>query len=158
RIKALFGSEIHAVASGDIAFAAFYPNARNIFGFYDDASDITVSGNTPVNLMYTVTGWFSNSANDPLSTNLTLAELQQQYSWTYSDGNSPTPSYSLYSGLVQDIEWNPNTHYITDSNTPVGLDVAVGNNPAETIAAYFRGINHPSLTIFEQLLTMFEMG
>jgi hypothetical protein len=157
-IKALFGSEIHAVASGDIAFAAFYPNARNVFGFYDDVADVSVSGDTPVNLMYAVTGWFSDGANDPLSKNLTLEELQQQYAWTYGDGGGATPAYSLYAGLVQDIGWNPNTQYITDSDTPVSLDVAVGNNPAETMAAYFRGVNAPTLTIYEQLLTMFEMG
>ena len=167
-IKTLFGSEIHAVASGDIAFAAFYPNARNVFGFYDDASD--VSGN----LMYVVTGWFSDPGNDPLTltppvfpppppppptlAEWTLAELQTQYSWTYAQSNGLIPSHSLYSGLIQDIQWNLNTRYITDSQEPISLDVAVGNYPAETLAAYFRGLNNPSLPIFEQLFTMFEMG
>jgi len=157
-IQTLFGSEIHAVASGDLAFAAFYPNARQIFGFYDDASDIIVSGNTPVNLMYIVTGWFSNAVNDPLSKNLTLDQLQQQYLWTYPNDNAAEPGYSIYSGLVQDIDWNPNIQYIIDSQQPVSLDVAVGNNPAEALAAYFTGLNQPGMTLFEQLFTMFEMG
>lgn len=156
-IKALFGSEIHAVASGDIAFAAFYPNARGIFGFYDDTSDLQTSGSEPLNLMYLVTGWFSDPTNDPLTTHSAPADLQQNYKWTYTPSGA-TPQYSLYSGVAQDIRWNPATRYLGDDQPAVQVDVAIGNNPAEALAAYFRGIDHPSLPLFEQLFTALEMG
>lgn len=156
-IKALFGSEIHAVASGDIAFAAFYPNARGVFGLFDDTSDITVSGTDPVNLTYVVTGWFSDPSNDPLSAGADPAVLQQQYGWTYTpDGADPT--YSLYGGVVQDVAWNPDRRYLGNAEPMMTVDVAIGNTPAEALAAYVRGTNHPTLPLFEQLFTAFEIG
>jgi hypothetical protein len=153
--KDLFGSQIHVAASGDIAFAAFYPNARNVFGLYDDLQDVT---DTPADLMYVVTGWFSDSTNDPLSEGLTAAQLQSQLGWTFDDGAGASPTYSLYSGSVQGVSWNPATTYITDSTTPVHIQVAVGNTPAEALAAYFRGSDFPTSPLFEQLFTLFETG
>lgn len=156
-IRTLFGSEIHAVASGDVAFAAFYPNARGVFGFYDDVADLQPAGTDPLNLAYLVTGWFSDPANDPLAADSDPATLQQRYHWTYTPSGG-APGYSLYSGGVQDVQWNPATRYLGDDRPPVQVDVAVGNSPAEALAAYFRGLNHPSLPLFEQLFTAFAMG
>lgn len=153
--KDLFGSEIHAVASGDIAFAAFYPNARNVFGFYDDLADLAGS---PANLMYAVIGWFSDTTNDPLSKNLTLAQIQTQLGWTFDDSSGVLPSYSLYNGMVQDIDWDHNTEYIMQAQNSVQLDVAIGNNPAEALAAYFGGRNNFDEPVFEQLFVLFEAG
>ena len=156
-IAALFQSPIHAVASGDVAFAAFYPNARGVFGFFDDATDLTIKANTPANLMYVVTGWFSDGGNDPLSKMSAPADLQKNYNWTYTP-DATTPNYSLYSGFVQDVQWNPATRYLGDNPPSVPADVAIGNNPAEALAAYFRGLDHPTKPLFEQLFTAFEMG
>ena len=38
------GAELHAVETGDIAFAAFYPNSRSSFGFHDDLGDDSEHG------------------------------------------------------------------------------------------------------------------
>ena len=156
-ITALFGSPLHAVASGDIAFAAFYPNARGVFGFHDAMADVKLTGSDPVNVTYVVTGWFADAAHDPLIAGSDPATLQKGFRWTYTPDGA-APGYSLYSGVVQDVHWNPGTRYVDDHSPPIEADVAIGNNPAEAIAAYVRGTKHPELPLFEQLFTAFEMG
>jgi hypothetical protein len=154
-LKALSGYELHAASSGDIAFAAFYPNARGVFGFWDDLTDLTEA---PVELMYVVTGWYGTPANDPLQTGLVLEQLQTQLGWTFAS-TAPQPlTTSYYSGIVQGLQWNPATRYIDEDPTPIAGDVALGNHPAEALAAYFRGKNHPALPAFEELLTLYATG
>lgn len=156
-IQALFGSPLHAVASGDVAFAAFYPNVRNVFGFYDDLADVDTS-QCDAQLMYTLVGWFSDAAHDPLHGQPALADLERNYRWTCADYPSPAPGYTLYHGLVQNLAWNPARRYITDNSMPVHANVAIGNNPAETLAAYFNGLNGEARPHFETLFTGFEIG
>jgi hypothetical protein len=57
-----------AVGPGDPAFAAYYPNCRQVFGFYDSLVDLNPqlpAGG--VNLTYLVVGWYSNPTADPLA-------------------------------------------------------------------------------------------
>lgn len=154
-LKSLAGHDLHAVSTGDIAFAAFYPNARGVFGFWDDLSDLT---DVPVELMYVVTGWYGTPANDPLQGGLVLEQLQTQLGWTFASTAAQPLTTSYYSGFVQGLQWNPATRYIDDEPTPIAGDVALGNHPAEALAAYFRGTNHPSLPAFEELLTLYATG
>lgn len=155
--ETLTGNKLSAVSSGDVSFAAFYPNAGNVFGFYDDMSDIP-AGNT-VNLMYHITGWFSNPANDPLHNGKTLVQLQENYDWTFNDSDA-LPSYSLYSGLVQTMEWNVNRDYIINqpNRDVINATVTVGNNPAEAFSAYFRDVLHQDNAFFEKLMNAFQAG
>jgi hypothetical protein len=153
-LKAMTGAELHAVATGDITFAAFYPSSRSSFGFHDDLADLA---GAPAELTYVVTGWYGTPASDPLQAGLTADQLQAQLGWT-TGSPSATVSYSVYSGLVQGIRWDPNTRYLTDDPEPVAADVAVGNHPAEALAAYLRGTGHPALTAFEELLTLYLTG
>ena len=155
-IRSLFKQDLHAVATGDIAFAALYPNARNVLGFWDDGSGLP-NGGAPFDLSYVVTGWFSDSSIDPLSSQPALVDLQKSHRWTYGD-STDVPSYSLYNGSVHGVKWSPDTRYLGDSRPPVKVSVAMGNNPAEAMSAYFRGLNHPDLPLFEQLLSAFSMG
>ncbi len=101
KFKDLTGQDLSAVANGDTCFAAFYPNSRNIFGFYDDMDKL----DGPVDVMYQVTGWYSQPANDPLNGGKTKDEIQSAYGWTFRDSDA-TPGYSFYSGLTQAITWN----------------------------------------------------
>jgi hypothetical protein len=155
--ETLTGNKLSAVSSGDVSFAAFYPNAGNVFGFYDDMSDIAAGAIADV--MYHVTGWFSNAANDPLHGGKTLTKIQEQYDWTFQDGDA-VPSYTLYSGLLQKIEWDVNRDYIINQphRGPVNAVIAMGNNPAEAFAAYFRDMLHKDSSFFEQLLNAFQAG
>jgi hypothetical protein len=156
-IQALFGSPLHTTASGDVAFAAFYPNARNVFGFYDDLAGVDTSQGD-AQLMYTLAGWFSDSTHDPMSSQPALADLERDYRWTCADYPSPAPGYTLYHGLAQNLAWNPARRYITDNSSPVHAKVAIGNHPAETLAAYFNGLNGEALPHFDTLFTGFEIG
>lgn len=155
-LKTLAGADLHTVTSGDIAFAAFYPNARSIFGLHDDLSDVTGAAE----LMYTVVGWYSEAKNDPLNTGLTAKAAQKALGWTFTSAMDPTVTYSLYNGMVQGVQWDPGPtqQYIPDTLDPICGDVAIGNTPSEALAAYFRGKNHPTLTAVEELLTLYFSG
>ena len=160
-LRDMTGSDLHAVATGDIAFAAFYPDSRSVFGFHDDLADVATK--PPANLMYVVTGWYDTPANDPLHAGLTVPELEAQLGWTCAAPVNKAVSYSLYSGLVQGIQWDPDTCYLTDANEPVDADIAIGNHPAEALAAYFCGAipDAPSAALppeAEDLLTLYLTG
>ena len=154
-LKDLSGYELHAVATGDIAFAAFYPNARSVFGFHDDLADLT---DAPAQLTYVVTGWYGTPVNDPLNGGRDLDDLQKDFAWTFTSAAAQPPSYSLYSGLIQGIVWDPARRYVDDQPEPIEADVAIGNHPAEALAAYLRGKDHPEITAFEELLTLYITG
>jgi hypothetical protein len=154
--ETLTGGGLHAVTTGDIAFAAFYPNSRSSFGFHDDLADIT---SAPAELMYVVTGWYARTADDPVQAGLTAAQLREQLRWTFTPASAAPVTYSLYSGLIQGIEWNPGRRYLTDEAEPITADVAIGNHPAEALAAYFRGSSdHHEVPAFEELLTLYLTG
>jgi len=158
--KNLTGQDLTAVSSGDSSFAAFYPNSRSLFGFQDKLEDIKITPNDPpVNIMYEVTGWFSNPVNDPLKGGKTKAEINTLYNWTYS-GESVTTNYSLYSGSVQNVTWNPYNKYVVDqpNQLPIKAKLTIGNTPPETFAAYFKKQLHPDIDFFETLLNAFQNG
>jgi len=46
----------------DPALAAYYPEARTRFGFYDNVSDLPATGN----VSYVIVGWFADRHHDPL--------------------------------------------------------------------------------------------
>lgn len=155
----LTGNELNAVSNGTASFAAYYPDCRSVFGFYDDLNDLALTDSTSADLMYIVTGWYGNSQNDPLGKGLGLQEIRENYDWTFADDGIP-PSFSLYSGIVQDIVWNPKRNYLYQQSLlqPVKVEAVVGNNPAEAISAYFRDRNHSKLPFFEELLNGFQQG
>jgi hypothetical protein len=156
----LTGQQLSAVSSGDASFAAFYPSCRSLFGFQDTLADLNITPNDPpANIMYELTGWFSSPATDPLYGGKTRDQLNSQYSWTY-DGTAVTTSYSLYSGMIQDIAWNPYNKYVVDqaNQTPIDAMVSIGNTPPESFAAYFKDKLHPDIEFFETLLNAFQNG
>lgn len=154
-LKSLSGYELHAVATGDIAFAAFYPNTRSIFGFYDDLTDVTA---TPAELMYVVTGWYGTPTNDPLNAGLVLQQIETQLGWTFTSKAAGPLTSSLYSGMIQGLKWDSGRRYIDDTPKVINGDIAIGNHPAEALAAYFRGRDYPTVPAFEELLTLYATG
>lgn len=155
KFKDLTGQELSAVANGDTCFAAFYPNSRNIFGFFDDMDKI----DGPVDIMYQLTGWYSQPANDPLYGGKTKDQLQTSYGWTFNDSDA-TPGWSFYSGLTEAITWDVKTSYIVDgpNQGPIPASVTIGNNPSEAFSAYFKKRLHPDIDFFEDLLNAFQTG
>ena len=113
----------------------------------------------PVEVMYSLTGWYAYNTHDPMSVGLSLDQLQQQFKWTCNNYPSSTPpNYSLYEGKVQGIHWDPATRYIQDNTTPIEANVAIGNSPAEALAAYFKGTKQETMPQFETLFNAFEIG
>lgn len=158
------GLELTVVANGQPSFAAYYPDGRSSFGFVDTLADLGGAAQ----LMYVVTGWYDLAANDPatLVRSQTVpspkggtepATMAGTYRW---GGVDPIPAYTLYSGAVQSVAWDPNGSYIPlPGNQPtVQADAAVANTPVEALAAYFRGSLHPDVPYFEQILTAFQQG
>lgn len=124
-----------AVTSGVASFAAYYPDCHSVFGFHD-----SLEGVDPQKVMYTVVGWYSNSQSDPIGMK-ELAELK----WVHT--SEKKPSYSLYLGSVQGINWDPNVNYTSkESLSPIEAHISIGNHPTEAITAFFReqeGVDHP---------------
>jgi len=148
------GAELSAVSNGVPTFASYYPESRTAFGFVDtlqDLSGLNLSGSAT--LMYAVTGWFDATANDPASAGGDLAETHQ---WQAGE----QAAYTLFSGLVQGIVWNSETHYVLDqaNQAAITAQAAVGNTPIEALSAYFRGLLQPGNALFEQMLCAFQEG
>jgi hypothetical protein len=129
---------------GDVAFAAFYPNCRNVFGFFDDFTQTlttcdadggpTQSGQ-PLGdvhtLTYMVVGWYANKNQDPL----TLAQgptdgSHNALAWSFDGG---APSSTLCSGVILNVVWDPQRNDLVVQDSP--LEVAVGNTAAEALSA-----------------------
>ena len=117
---------ITAIGSGDPAFSAYYPACRGVLGFYDQMADVAAD----TRLSYLVTGWYSDSQDDPLAKffsefrskhsispgDLTHEQQDQQLTelqaWaTERDWNiifdklHPPPARLLCHGLVRGITW-----------------------------------------------------
>lgn len=159
-LKKLTGTALTATSSGVVSFAAYYPDSASVFGFHDPLTDLTPSGNTPLQLMYTVTGWFDDPSDDPLNSQPTLAEIQEQYHWTFTAAPGVNPGYCLFHGLTQNIPWNPETVYLyrQPCQADIVARVAVGNTPAEALSAYFTALDEPGLPLFEAMLTALQSG
>jgi|GEM_PF-1101238 len=156
------GYELTAVSNGLPSFAGYYPEGRGSFGFVDTLADLA----GPAQLMYVVTGWYDLPANDPATLILSKtvpesgggsrpATLAEVYQW---GGVEQVPGYTLYSGVVQSVAWNPDGSYVPGTQPMIQADAAIANTPSEALAAYFRGTLHPDTPFFEQILTAFQQG
>ena len=156
----LTGRELSVIANGDIDFAAFYPNCRNVFGLHDTLVDYKMPTSGSVNIMYQVCGWYSHSNNDPLYGGLNLKEIEKAYQWTLKDPSDLTLDYTLYQGLAQQIVWDPNTKYVVDQKNqqPLSANLSVGNNPQEAFSALFTKEEDSGNSFFENLMNAFQNG
>ena len=151
----LTGRELHAASTGEVAFTAYYPDCRGVFGLWDDFSDLD---DAPVDIAYSVVGWYDLATNDPLAAGPTPTALQQEFGWTYTADTGSAPTASLYHGFVQAIAWDSDTPYCAD-DAPVDARVAVGNSPGEALAVWLRGMLPDTLpTAFEELMTLYAAG
>ncbi|WP_035644861.1 hypothetical protein [Bradyrhizobium sp. ORS 285] len=171
-LTAATGQPLSAVSLGTPQFAAYYPEGRSSFGFFDALADLA----GPAQLMYVVTGWYEDITLDPAQIVAarrakTLAgrrkpTLRSDYRWSThgsempGEQDEPPPPYTLYSGTTQAVNWNPNGAYVPQGGSlpPIVATAAVGNTPSEALAAYFRNLLHPNIPFFEQILTAFQQG
>lgn len=158
----LTGGDLNAVATGQTGFFAFYPNCRGVFGFHDTLTDLGDPPGGSANLLYVVTGWYSDPSRDPLYGGRSLDEVQELFAWSFADPNNDAkPDSSLYSGLVQNVVWHPDETYLPDysANLPsVALDLSLGNNPPEAMSCYLQATLTPQVPYFQTLLNAFFEG
>lgn len=158
---AMTGQDLSAVSSGRAAFASYYPNCRGVFGFTDTLSDLDLAPGASATLTYAVTGWYSDSGKDPLSGGAALEDAQRRLGWTWDGGAQATPDHSLYHGSVQAVEWHPDSTYLPDYTNglpQVDLDIALGNNPPESMASYLQDKLRPSQPYFQTMLSAWFEG
>jgi hypothetical protein len=137
-----------AFAPGNLAFAAFYPSCRGVFGFHDEAADL-IEGTL---YSYLVAGWFANRADDPLNVRKPRPEEEQeearlqmsltekerwlrrmgQLQWAISGDSSVLPTALTCYGIMSHIEWKSSQ----ECNTPTRpqVTVALGNSVTEAAA------------------------
>ncbi len=130
-------SPLTAGGNGTLEFASFYPNCQGVFGFHD------TEASPEETYQYTITGWFSNDENDPISDNykvkpwseeknvkLRLKKLEwltsSKIDWSQIDGSIYTASI-----LVQS-----NSCKIQNKTELNDVKVSVGNTTGESLSAY----------------------
>jgi hypothetical protein len=139
-----YSAQHTALGYGTPSFAAAYPHCPNVFGLYDPLDDLDLQ-RFPADsskLAYAVTGWYSDTKVDPLTTitypagatiEQQLAAIKAAYQWTFTTAGE-IPTQTLCNGLLTDITWDPTKAYLEQRpETPVA--VAVGNTTAEALSA-----------------------
>lgn len=139
-------SRVRAFAPGNLAFAAFYPSCRGVFGFSDDLTDLGDSDHT---LTYVVAGWYSRDDDDPLADPKTAAEWldrMKELQWAVPAGSINLPNGIICYAAVSDVRWGPSARDANKdtSNVPA---VAIGSGLTEAIAALSTLAQPPADTI-----------
>jgi hypothetical protein len=152
-------TELTAVTTGEVGFAAYYPSCGSALGFHDQLDDVAPAAADPAALAYVVVGWFADPKKDPVQPGATAAALEKERRWTFAPAD-PAPSSSVYYGLVQGIAWSPYQTYIHNRPVqgPLEVEAAIGGDPAEALSAYFNQKDKPPLKLFELLLDAFQLG
>lgn len=126
-----------AMGPGNPAFASYQPHNNNILSFIDPLGAAGAGAQT---LSYTVLGWFSDAADDPLANpdQLEFGALLERLGWSLPAGTDPalTASWSLLCGSVDGVAWQ--TGAAPPGGPPSGatpLSIAVGNTAVEALTA-----------------------
>lgn len=139
----IYAEELTADSYGEPGFYAYYPNCRNVFGFYDAMEDVQEHSQ----LFYQVCGWFSKREHDPVGglSGEALAERIKEMEFEFSrqvprkgslfwnpsgEGNA-----LLLHGACYGLVWEGDkTEY--DTGVPAATpDISVGNTSVEAFAA-----------------------
>lgn len=123
-----------AIVPGLPAFSAYYPDCRNVFGFYDNMCDKDGNQLENISVTYAVCGWYSDNTHDILNGISNADECRNKFSWSVPE-NFDFPAKSLCHSMLNGIQWeSKNAKY--ESNVPNNdISFAVGNTTAEALAA-----------------------
>lgn len=157
-LREVAGTELTAVANGEVGFAAYYPACSSVFGFHDRLDDLPPAPGRPAQLTYSVVGWYDRPGLDPIDGRSTPEELRETFGWSFEGDAAPV--FSVYEGQVQAIAWDRSKTYVLNSpaREPLHVQASLGNTPAEALAAHFAALDHPDKPLFESLLTAFQLG
>jgi hypothetical protein len=148
---------LKAFAAGNLAFAAFYPSCRGVFGFHDKADDLPVAPAETV-CTYLVAGWFADPTSDPLNVfpldESVLAKMRpeerglkpeelweqrmRQNQWAIPKDSAFWPTTLTCYGIAQGVAWKSDApcNAVQQRSTP---RVAIGNSFMEAVAALTKG-------------------
>jgi hypothetical protein len=141
---------LKAFAAGNLAFAAFYPSCRGVFGFHDTADDLPRAPAETV-CTYLVAGWFADPSFDPLNLlanrqpeerDLTPEKLweqrMRQNQWAIPKDSAFWPTRLTCYGIAQGVAWKSDApcNAVQQRST---LRVAIGNSFMEAVAALTKG-------------------
>lgn len=162
RISEMEGSgeyldKLTAIGAGDAMFAAYYPNCRSVFGFYDDLSDLSESDSA--DFTYFVMGYFSDPGNDPLSGVTTAGELEQKLQAMGLSaeirGEEDVRGRIVLYGAIDVIEWKGFSHDY--ANIPKGkVDVVFANHSAEALSKTIKNSMDQGSPMTERMLTALQ--
>lgn len=150
--RGTYWDDLTAMGYGVPAFAAYYPNCRNVFGFLDSTLNNASFDPDKTAIAYVVAGWYSNPQFDPLREGPVEG-------WIYDAPNGETPEYSLYQGVVYGLRWRPNIAYFPGYDVSLAPEIAIGNTPSEAFSALaawkLRDLPFPNV---ETLLNALQLG
>ncbi len=124
--------KLTAMGAGEPYFSVYYPNCHSVFGFYDDMSGVKEGSR----VSYFVSGYFSNSKNDPLAkaTEKTFQGILENLGLTVTEKNAYTDNCALF-GEVWGIRWEGCSADYPDGRPRGEIRCGVGNTSAEVISA-----------------------
>ena len=125
-------ADLTALGYGDVLFAAYYPECRSVFGFYDALDDAELP--TIIDVAYSVVGWYSDAGRDPLRRldAVTPLNVRDRYNWSYTSG-AATPALTYCHGAVYDLRFDRAASTCLAASHSV--ETAVGNTAAEALSA-----------------------
>jgi hypothetical protein len=125
--------QVTAIGHGEAAFAAFYPGCHSVFGFHD--TDFAAAP-PPSGTLYEVAGWFSATAQDPL-TGLTTGtgwqeSLTSGFGWSVPEGSARPGSTVCYASLLLRPDGRTVNPLLYDQDG----GVFIGTTATEALAAH----------------------
>ncbi len=121
---------LKAVEAGDLSYSAYYPSSRNVFGFYDDLSDLNVK---EADICYCVSGYY-DQLTDPLIAIATSDDCQKKLGWKVPESTSFKNLKTMCHGMLLDVHWNGfNTEQ--KSSITTAPTIHIGNTTSEALAA-----------------------
>lgn len=134
-----------AAGAGDLTYSFYQPSCQNVFSIYDPLLDHGTNEINEAEIDYTVLGWFSNEAGDPLheaSKSEQWKQIAEEYGWRVSDG---TPEHivnsTLFRGAVKQVKWKRNVDQqqhpeMNNPNKKVVVGLTSVDATAELLGSY----------------------
>lgn len=147
--------KLTAIGAGNPYFAAYYPECKSVFGFYDDLKDLTEESS--VMLTYFVMGYFSKADQDPFSKVTTaddFAKALAERKLAVKDQSTLCDKCVFY-GAIDAIEWKGfGGEYCPP---PTGrVNIAFGNTSAEALSLAVKKALGDDFDMTERLLTALQ--
>lgn len=157
-------SDLTVIGYGEPEFSAFYPNCSSIFGFYDTVDDLKEDIGDfaeDIFISYQISGWYSTENRDIVKNIPPNSTASEFLMWTLPN-ECPLqilPDYTLYSGFVADVKWNPNSDY--SKTVSDDIKIAVGYSPLQAMSALIKDIidqENGSTPGLELILNALQLG